>query len=116
MDTNPHEPEYLTVFMCFVLAMLGGTAKELSNFEASFNAKRFFSNIFVAGFSGLLVGLLAPDFEHKNWIMFVSGLSGVLGISFLDYCGEILKTLIAHFAQQAIQKEIKRPKKKSKKS
>ena len=101
-NNTGHEPEYLGIALCFVIAMVGGVAKELSKFETCFNIKRFFSNIFVSGFCGLMCGLMLPSFEHKNLIMFCSGISGVLGISILDYCGELFKAVLNHIASQAI--------------
>lgn len=94
IENSNRDPEYLTIFLCAILAILGGTAKELSKFDTAFDIRRFFSNIFISGFSGLLIGLFAPDFEHKNWVMFAAGISGVAGIAFLDYCFDILKLVI----------------------
>ena len=93
-EPNNHYPEVLTVFLCFILALLGGTAKELSKKEEEFEWRRFFKNIFVSGFCGIIIGLLAPDFEHKNWIMAASGIAGLSGVAFLDFCVEVLKTII----------------------
>lgn len=95
MDNNDTKySEVLVVFLCFILALLGGTAKELSKLEEQFIWRRFFANVFIAGIAGLFVGLLAPDFEHKNWIMFASGLAGWSGISFMNFCADVLKTVI----------------------
>jgi len=38
-NNTGHEPEYLAIFMCTILAALGGVAKELSNFESCFNKR-----------------------------------------------------------------------------
>lgn len=95
-----HEPEYLTMFMCFILALLGGTARELSKQEECFNWRRFLSNIFVSGFCGLLIGLFATDFEHKNWLMFLAGVSGTAGVAFLDFCWEVLKSVLTKIAEK----------------
>ncbi len=93
-DSGAKYPETLTVFLCFILALLGGTAKELSKKEEEFEWKRFFKNIFISGFCGIIIGLFAPDFDHKNWIMACAGVSGVAGIAFLDFCFDVLKTVI----------------------
>lgn len=98
MDSGNRNPEYLTIFLCFILALLGGTAKELSKLEDAFQWRRFFANVFVSGFCGIIIGLFAPDFEHKNWIMACAGLSGVAGISFLDFCSDVLKMMIKRAA------------------
>lgn len=98
IDNGNREPEYLTLFLCFLLALLGGTAKELSKLDEGFTWRTFFANVFISGFAGILVGLFAPDFEHKNWIMAAAGISGVLGISFLSFCGDILKLIITNLA------------------
>lgn len=118
MENNSHEPEVLAVIMAMIIAMAGGCAKELSNFETCFNKKRFFSNIFVSGFCGLLCGLMIPSFEHKNVIMFCAGISGVLGISILDYCGELFKAILKHIASSAVghQIDIKTKKTRQKKT
>lgn len=94
-ETNNHYPEVLTVFLCFILALLGGIAKELSKQEEEFAWCRFFKNIFVASFCGIIIGLFSVDFEHKNWILAAAAISGLAGISFLDFCVEVLKTVIA---------------------
>lgn len=96
MDSNDSKyPEILTVFLCFILALLGGVAKELSKAEEEFAWHRFFKNIFVASFCGIIIGLFSVDFEHKNWILAAAAISGLAGISFLDFCVEVLKTVIA---------------------
>ena len=102
LHENNHEPEILAVVMAVIIAMFGGAAKELARFETCFNKKRFFSNIIVSGFAGLLVGLAAPEFEHKNFVMIAAGISGTMGISIVNYCGEILKAVLHHFASQAV--------------
>ena len=102
LHENNHEPEILAVVMAVIIAMFGGAAKELASFETCFNKKRFFSNIIVSGFAGLLVGLAAPEFEHKNFVMIAAGISGTMGISIVNYCGEILKAVLHHFASQAV--------------
>lgn len=95
MDSNDSKyPEILTVFLCFILALLGGVAKELSKAEEEFEWRRFFKNVFIAGFCGIIIGLFAPDFDHKNWIMACAGISGVAGIAFLDFCFDVFKTII----------------------
>ena len=95
MDSNDSKyPEILTVFLCFILALLGGVAKELSKAEEEFEWRRFFKNVFIAGFCGIIIGLFAPDFEHKNWIMACAGISGVAGIAFLDFCFDVFKTIV----------------------
>lgn len=98
IENNSRDPEYLTIFLCFLLAILGGTAKELSKFDTAFNWRRFLSNVFISGFCGIMVGLFAPDFEHKNWLMAAAGISGTAGIAFLDYCYEILKAIVKNLA------------------
>ena len=116
LEENNHEPEVLAVVMAIIIAMFGGAAKELANFETCFNKKRFFSNIIVSGFAGLLVGLAAPEFEHKNFVMIAAGISGTMGISIVNYCGEILKAILHHFASQAVghQLDVKEKKKDKK--
>lgn len=89
--------EVLTVFLCFILALLGGTAKELSKLEEQFTFRRFVKNVFVSGFCGILIGLVAPDFEHKNWIMIGAGVAGYSGTVFLDFCFEVMKSVIEKF-------------------
>lgn len=110
-----HEPEYLAVFMACIIAMFGGIAKELSNFESCFNARRFFSNILISGFAGCLVGLAAPEFEHKNLVMIAAGISGTMGISIVNYCADLLKVIIHYAASQAVGHEIKTDKIKTRK-
>lgn len=109
LDNNStgHEPEYLAIFMAIIIAMFGGIAKELSNFETCFNTRRFLSNILVSGFAGCLVGLAAPEFEHKNLVMIAAGVSGTMGISIVNYVADIFKVILHHIASQAIGKDIK---------
>lgn len=109
IENNNHEPEYLALLMAMTIAMFGGIAKELANFETCFNVKRFISNIIISGFAGLLVGLTAPEFEHKNFVMIAAGISGTMGISIVNYCGELLKGILHHLASQAVghQLEVK---------
>ena len=106
MDNQSHEPEILVVVSCFVIALFGGIARELSNFETVFNKRRFLSNIVVSGFAGLLVGLAAPEFEHKNLVMVAAGVSGTLGCSILNYCGDLLKVILRHMASHVTGHEI----------
>ena len=94
----------MTLFLCFILAVLGGTAKELSKIDECFTWKKFGSNVFIAGFCGIMIGLFAPDFEHKNWIMCAAGISGVMGIAFLNFCEELLKEVISNIAHNHIDK------------
>ena len=105
-NNTGHEPEYLLIFMCIIISCLGGIAKELSNFESCFNARRFFSNVFISGFCGLLVGLAAPEFEHKNLIMIAGGISGTMGISLVNYLGELFRALLHHIASTTLGHEI----------
>lgn len=90
--------EILTIFLCFILALLGGTAKELAKVEDTFSWQKFFRNVFVAGFSGLIISLFAPDFEHKNWVIAFSGIAGFSGTVFLDFAFEVLKETIRKLA------------------
>lgn len=93
-ENSTKYPEVLTVFLCFILALLGGTAKELSKREEEFEWKRALKNIFVSSFCGIIIGLFAPDFDNKHWIMACAGISGVAGIAFLDFCFEVFKTIV----------------------
>ena len=105
-NNTGHEPEYLVMFMACIIAMFGGICKELSNFESCFNVRRFFSNVLISGFCGLLVGLAAPEFEHKNLVMIAAGISGTMGISLVNYIADISRVVIKHLASQTIGKEI----------
>lgn len=105
-NTNGHEPEYLAIFMCAILSCLGGIARELSNFESCFNLKRFISTMTTASFSGIVIGLFLPDFEHKNWVLAVSAMSGVVGVSILDYFSEIFKAILLHVTSSVIGHKI----------
>ena len=106
LENNNHEPELLAVLAAVVIAMFGGAARELSNFETCFDKKRFFSNVIVSGFAGLLVGLAAPEFEHKNIVFIFAGISGTLGISIINYAGELVKAILKHMASSAIGHQI----------
>lgn len=106
-NNTGHEPEYLAIFMCAILSCLGGIARELSNFESCFNLKRFISTMVTASFSGIVIGLFLPDFDHKNWVLAASAMSGVIGVSILDYFSEIFKAILMHVASSAIGHEIK---------
>jgi len=114
-NNTGHEPEYLAIFMACIIAMFGGVCKELSNFESCFNARRFFSNVAISGFCGLLVGLAAPEFEHKNLVMIAAGISGTMGISIVNYVADLSKVIIKHLASQAVGHEIKLEEKSTKK-
>lgn len=98
VENDNNQPEILTVFLCFVLALLGGTAKELSKAEEKFSWIRFTKNVIVSGFCGILIGLLSPDFEHKNWVMFCSGLAGFGGVKALDFLYDIFKAAVEKVA------------------
>jgi len=106
-NNTGHEPEYLAIFMCAILAALGGIARELSNFEACFNLRRFLSNIFISSFSGIIIGLFLPDFDHKNWVLAAAGCAGLCGCAIVDYLVAIFKTIILHVASSTIGKDIK---------
>jgi len=106
-NNTGHEPEYLAIFMCAILSCLGGIARELSNFESCFNLKRFISTLVTASFSGIIIGLFLPDFEHKNWVLACAGVSGVVGVSILDYFTGIFKAVLLHITSSAIGHEIK---------
>lgn len=105
-NNTGHEPEYLAVFMCAILSCLGGIARELSNFELCFNLKRFISTLVTASFSGIIIGLFLPDFEHKNWVLACAGVSGVVGVSILDYFTGIFKAILLHVTSSVIGHEI----------
>lgn len=105
-ENNNHEPELLAVLMCILISCAGGVARELANFETSFNVKRFISTLATASFSGMIIGLFLPDFEHKNWILALSGMSGVVGVSILDYFAIIFKAIVQHLASSAIGQQI----------
>lgn len=102
LEENNREPEFLAIVMAITIAMFGGVARELSHFDTCFNVKKFISNIVVSGFAGCLVGLAAPEFEHKNIVMIVAGISGTMGISIVNYCGEILKAVLKQLASNAL--------------
>lgn len=104
IENGDRNPEYLTLFLCFILAILGGTAKELSKIDECFTWKKFGANVFIAGFCGIMIGLFAPDFEHKNWIMCAAGISGVMGIAFLNFCEQLLKDLITTIVNNHVNK------------
>ena len=116
-NNTGHEPEYLAIFMCAILAALGGIARELSNFEACFNLRRFLSNIFISSFSGIIIGLFVPDFDHKNWILAAAGVSGLCGCALMDYFTSIFKAILLHVTSSAIghKIEIEKVTKKSRK-
>ena len=101
-DTNPED---MTMFFCVILALLGGTARELSQENEKFEWKRFLSRIFTSAFSGVLIGLFAPDFEHKNWIMAFAGIAGLAGPLFTEECIKILKVVMTHFAYSVVNKD-----------
>ena len=105
-NNTGHEPEYLAICMCAILSCLGGIARELSNFESCFNLKRFISTMVTASFSGIIIGLFLPDFDHKNWVLACAGVSGVVGVSILDYFSDIFKAILKHIASSAIGHEI----------
>lgn len=105
-NNTGHEPEYLAIFMCAILSCLGGIARELSNFESCFNLKRFISTLVTASFSGIIIGLFLPDFEHKNWVLACAGVSGVVGVSILDYFTSIFKAILLHVTSSAIGHKI----------
>ena len=104
-DMGNANPEYMTMFFCVILALLGGTARELSKEDERFEWKRFFSRIFTSAFSGVLIGLFAPDFEHKNWIMALAGVAGLAGPLFTEECIKILKMVMTHFAYSVVNKD-----------
>lgn len=105
-NNTGHEPELLGVILCAILACLGGVARELSNFEACFNLRRFISNLAVASFSGILIGLFLPDFEHKNRVLAAAGCSGLMGCAVVDYAVNVFKAIIQHLASQAVGHQI----------
>lgn len=105
-NNTGHEPEYLAIFMCTILACLGGIVKELSNFESCFNKRRFFSNIIVSAFAGLVVGLFCEDFEHKTLILSFAGISGTIGASLVNYLGDLLLVILHHMASVLVGHKI----------
>lgn len=106
LENNNHEPELLAVLMCVLISCAGGIARELANFETCFNVKRFIGTLATASFSGMIIGLFLPDFEHKNWILALSGMSGVVGVSILDYFAAIFKVVIQHLASSMTGQQI----------
>ena len=109
-ETN-HEPELLAIIMCMLISCAGGVARELANFETKFNAKRFVSTLTTAAFSGMIIGLFLPDFEHKNWVLAASGMAGVVGVSILDYFAAIFKAILLHIASSTVGHQIEVKKK-----
>lgn len=116
-NNTGHEPEYLLIVFSGIIAMMGGVAKELSNFESCFNLRRFLSNIFISFFSGVVLSLFLNDFEHKTIVMGLCGCAGLTGCAIVDYFTAIFKTLIIHAASKAVghEIEIKEPIKKHRK-
>lgn len=104
---NGHEPEYLLILFSGLLALMGGICKELSNFESCFSARRFFSNIFISFFSGVILSLFLNDFEHKTIVMGLAGCSGLMGIAIIDYLNNIFKAILLHIASSAVGHKIK---------
>lgn len=98
LENNNHEPELLAVILCGVLACAGGIARELSNFDSCFNLRRFLGNLFISAFSGVIIGLFLPDFEHKNWVLAAAGCSGLCGCAIVDYFIAIFKSVIQQLA------------------
>jgi len=109
LDNNStgHEPEYLLIVFSGIIAMMGGVAKELSNFESCFNLRRFLSNIFISFFSGVILSLFLNDFEHKTIVMGLCGCAGLTGCAIVDYFTAIFKALIIHAASKAVGHDIK---------
>lgn len=107
-NNTGHEPEYLLIFLAFIIATCGGVIKEISNFESCFNKRRFFSNLIVSGFAGLLVGLFCQDFEHKTIILCLSGISGTVGVSLVNYLGDLLLVILHHTASVLVGHKITR--------
>ena len=98
LENNNHEPELLAVILCGVLACAGGIARELSNFDSRFNLRRFLGNLFISSFSGVIIGLFLPDFEHKNWVLAAAGCSGLCGCAIVDYFTAIFKSVVRQLA------------------
>lgn len=106
MDNQSHEPEYLLIVLSGIIALMGGVCKELSNFESTFSPRRFFSNIFISFFSGVLLSLFLNDFEHKTLVMGLSGCAGLMGVTIIDYLTDLFKVILRHMAGHAIGHEI----------
>lgn len=106
-NTNGHEPEYLLILFSGLVALMGGVAKELSDFNSCFNLRKFLSNIFISFFSGVILSLFLNDFEHKTIVMGLAGCSGLCGIAIIDYLTHIFKAVMLHIASQAVGHEIK---------
>ena len=109
LDNNDteHEPEYLLIIFSGIIALMGGVARELSDFNSCFNTRKFFSNIFISFFSGVILSLFLNDFEHKTIVMGLAGCSGLCGIAIIDYLTRIFKALMLHAASQVIGHEVK---------
>lgn len=106
-NNTGHEPEYLLILFSGLVALMGGVAKELSDFNSCFNLRKFLSNIFISFFSGVILSLFLNDFEHKTVVMGLAGCSGLCGVAIIDYLTHIFKAIILHVASQAVGREIK---------
>lgn len=106
-NNTGHEPEYLLILFSGLVALMGGVAKELSDFNSCFNLRKFLSNIFISFFSGVILSLFLNDFEHKTVVMGLAGCSGLCGVAIIDYLTHIFKAIILHIASQAVGREIK---------
>ena len=106
-NNTGHEPEYLLILFSGLVALMGGVAKELSDFNSCFNLRKFLSNIFISFFSGVILSLFLNDFEHKTIVMGLAGCSGLCGVAIIDYLTHIFKAIMLHVASQAVGREIK---------
>lgn len=106
-NNTGHEPEYLLILLSGLVALMGGIARELSNVDSCFNVRKFFSNIFISFFSGVILSLFLNDFEHKTIVMGLAGCSGLCGIAIIDYFTSIFKAILLNTASKALGREIK---------
>ena len=105
-NNTGHEPEYLLILFSGLIALMGGVAKELSDFNSCFNLRKFLSNIFISFFSGVILSLFLNDFEHKTIVMGLAGCSGLMGCAIIDYLTAIFKAVMLHIASKTVGHEI----------
>lgn len=97
MDSPPSDTFFiaaLKVFICGMLALLGGVVREMKS-DIEMTWARFMGGALVGMFTGVVVFCIMRHYGYEDWITAgLTALAGYLGTPVLDLIGKIVKAII----------------------
>jgi hypothetical protein len=95
MQSSEKPIDFIALLVTSFIALLGGIAKQLSDSEAQFLKRKFFSGLFISMFTGILIGFILPELDiSPNWGYALSGVAGWASTEILDAAAKVIKKWI----------------------